>query len=76
MFCENQEKILRSYENPALIINLFHHINLSNMLIKYLSYAFSEFINSKEEGNYYKSTMLKINDTIDIIEKLVEQCLL
>jgi hypothetical protein len=76
IFCDNQEKILHSYENPIEIINLFHHINLSNILFKYLMYSFNEFIQSKGDDEYYKKCMKRIQETIPIIEKLVEICLL
>ena len=76
LFCDNQEKILRSHEEPIEIINLFHHLNLSNMLLKFMIYSFSEFINSEGKGKYYKEKMNYIKETIPIIEKLVEQCLL
>lgn len=76
MFCDNQDKILRFHEEPTEIINLFHHLNLSSILMKFMIYSFSEYINSDGKGSYYKEKLNYIKETILIIEKLVEQCLL
>jgi hypothetical protein len=76
ILCNVQENILRFHEEPAEIINLFHHLNLSSILLKFMIQSFSEFINSDGKGKYYKKKLNYIKETIPIIEKLVEQCLL
>jgi hypothetical protein len=72
---ENQWRIVNWRKFPDNAINLFHDLNVYGIILKYMVYAISDFINREADEKTYDTKLRHIKCTIDKIEKRVKECL-